>query len=127
MKIFCRIYTQRAGLCRHRRSIFTLTDHLHWREKFSLWHETRSAWRKDFRARERARIRQALMIDCCGLSGDMQYDWLLNDAQITWSREGRQFLTGRLAMTGSVSLAQQSWLWSWANASRDVVRRRRPC
>ncbi|MFB7905954.1 DUF6882 domain-containing protein [Kitasatospora sp. NPDC056076] len=68
-------------------------------------------------ARERARARQALMVDRFGPSGDVQYHWSLDDARITWSRAGKVFLAGRLTMIGSVSLAQQSWLWSWANDS----------
>ncbi|MGW2898301.1 DUF6882 domain-containing protein [Streptomyces sp. NPDC001212] len=68
-------------------------------------------------ARDRARSRQALMIERFGLSGDLQYHWSMDDAQITWSRDGKVFLTGRLTMIGSVSLAQQTWLWSWANKS----------
>ncbi|MFH9969670.1 DUF6882 domain-containing protein [Streptomyces mirabilis] len=68
-------------------------------------------------ARERARSRQTLMIKRFGLSGDVQYHWSMDDAQITWSRDGKVFLTGRLTMIGSVSLAQQTWLWSWANES----------
>ncbi|WP_228775009.1 MULTISPECIES: DUF6882 domain-containing protein [Streptomyces] len=68
-------------------------------------------------ARERARSRQALMVERFGLSGDVQYDWSMNDARITGSRDGKVFLTGRLTMIGSVSVAQQTWLWSWANES----------
>ncbi|MEU4119195.1 DUF6882 domain-containing protein [Kitasatospora sp. NPDC028055] len=68
-------------------------------------------------ARERARARQARMVERFGLSGDVQYHWSLDDARITWSRAGEVFLAGRLTMIGSVSLAQQSWLWSWANES----------
>ncbi|MFH8617290.1 DUF6882 domain-containing protein [Streptomyces sp. NPDC017979] len=68
-------------------------------------------------ARERARARQALMVERFGLSGDVQYQWSMDDAQITWSRDGKVFLTGRLTMIGSVSFSQQSWLWSWANES----------
>ncbi|MFJ5831981.1 DUF6882 domain-containing protein [Streptomyces sp. NPDC093089] len=68
-------------------------------------------------ARERARSRQALMVERHGLSGDVQYHWSLDDARITWSRGGRVFLTGRLTMIGSVSLPQQTWLWAWANGS----------
>ncbi|MFE7356360.1 DUF6882 domain-containing protein [Streptomyces sp. NPDC057543] len=68
-------------------------------------------------ARERARSRQALMVERFGLSGDVQYDWSMDDAQITWSRDGKVFLTGRLTVIGSVSVAQQTWLWSWANES----------
>ncbi|MEU1312733.1 DUF6882 domain-containing protein [Streptomyces cinnamoneus] len=77
----------------------------------SVWEEVVLA------AHERARARQALMVERFGLSGDVQYHWSMDDAQITWSREGKVFLTGRLTMIGSVSLAQQSWLWSWANES----------
>ncbi|ARF76413.1 hypothetical protein B7C62_32120 [Kitasatospora albolonga] len=68
-------------------------------------------------ARERARSRQALMVERFGLSGDVAYDWSIDDARITWSREGKVFLTGRLTVIGSVSVAQQTWLWSWANES----------
>ena len=68
-------------------------------------------------ARERARSRQALMVERFGLSGDVQYDWSMDDAQITWSRNGKAFLTGRLTVIGTVSTAQQTWLWSWANES----------
>ncbi|MFF4902505.1 DUF6882 domain-containing protein [Streptomyces sp. NPDC001068] len=70
-----------------------------------------------FAARERARRRQALMVERFGLSGDVQYQWSMDDAKITWSRDGKVFLTGRIIMIGSVSLAQQTWLWSWANES----------
>lgn len=38
-------------------------------------------------ARVRARSRQALMVERFGLSGDVQYHWSMDDAQITWSRE----------------------------------------
>jgi hypothetical protein len=38
-------------------------------------------------ARERARTRQALMVERFGLSGDMRYHWSNDDAQITWSRD----------------------------------------
>ncbi|MEV4560479.1 DUF6882 domain-containing protein [Kitasatospora sp. NPDC049285] len=68
-------------------------------------------------ARERARTRQALMVERFGLSGDVQYQWSMDDARITWSRDGNVFLTGRLTMIGSVSHARRSWLWSWANDS----------
>ena len=68
-------------------------------------------------ARERARSRQALMVERFGLSGDVQYEWSMDDARITWRRDAKVFLTGRLTMIGSVSLAQQTWLWSWANES----------
>ncbi|TXS20617.1 hypothetical protein EAO71_29205 [Streptomyces sp. ms191] len=68
-------------------------------------------------ARERARSRQALMIERHGLSGDVQYHWSMDDARITWSRGGKTFLTGRLTMIGSVSLSRRTWLWAWANPS----------
>ncbi|MFJ9457422.1 DUF6882 domain-containing protein [Kitasatospora sp. NPDC101447] len=69
-----------------------------------------------FAARERAHTRQALMVERYGLSGDdVQYHWSMDDARITWSRGGAVFLTGRLTMIGTVSLARQTWLWSWAN------------
>ncbi|MFE2424056.1 DUF6882 domain-containing protein [Streptomyces hokutonensis] len=68
-------------------------------------------------ARERARSRQVLMVERFGLSGDVRYDWSMDDAQITWSRDGKVFLAGRLTVIGSVSVAQQTWLWSWANDS----------
>ncbi|MCG6498211.1 DUF6882 domain-containing protein [Kitasatospora sp. A2-31] len=68
-------------------------------------------------ARERARSRQSRMIERYGLSGDVQYDWSLDDARITWSRGGAVFLAGRLTMIGSVSLSRRTWLWSWANDS----------
>ncbi|MGW2351996.1 DUF6882 domain-containing protein [Actinacidiphila glaucinigra] len=67
--------------------------------------------------RERARTRQALMVERFGLSGDVRYDWTLDDARIAWSRGGEVFLTGRITMIGSVSLTQGTWLWSWANDS----------
>jgi hypothetical protein len=41
----------------------------------------------------------------------------MNEARISWSRGGEVFLNGRLTMLGSVSLAQETWLWSWANDS----------
>ncbi|MFC8226055.1 DUF6882 domain-containing protein [Streptomyces sp. NPDC057287] len=77
-----------------------------------------SGWEKVvLAARERARARQALMVERFGLSGDVRYDWSMDDARITWSRHGKVFLTGRLTVIGSVSAAQQTWLWSWANES----------
>ncbi|MFE7191049.1 DUF6882 domain-containing protein [Kitasatospora sp. NPDC057595] len=68
-------------------------------------------------ARERARTRQAVMIERFGLSGDVRYEWSMDDARITWSRAGKVFLAGRLTVIGSVSIPRQSWLWSWANES----------
>ncbi|BAU82106.1 hypothetical protein SLA_1163 [Streptomyces laurentii] len=93
-------------------------DHADWEEVVSS-------------ARERARSRQALMVERHGLSGDVQYHWSLDDARMTWSRGGEPFLTGRLTMIGSVSLSQRTWLWSWANESLpsaalgDIARVRR--
>ncbi|WP_333734283.1 DUF6882 domain-containing protein [Streptomyces sp. IBSBF 3010] len=55
------------------------------------------------------------MVERFGLSGDVQYDWSMDDAQIRWSRTGKVFLTGRLTVIGSVSVSRQTWLWSWAN------------
>ncbi|MER6393186.1 DUF6882 domain-containing protein [Streptomyces sp. NPDC001523] len=66
---------------------------------------------------ERARSRQALVVERFGLSGDVQYDWSTDEAQITWSCDGKVFLTGRLTVIGSISVTQQTWLWSWANES----------
>ncbi|MET8700652.1 DUF6882 domain-containing protein [Kitasatospora sp. NPDC004723] len=66
-------------------------------------------------ARERARTRQVLMIDRFGLSGDVQDEWSMDDARITWSRAGKVFLAGRLTVIGSVGIPRQSWLWTWAN------------
>ncbi|MER7763459.1 DUF6882 domain-containing protein [Streptomyces sp. NPDC097619] len=68
-------------------------------------------------ARERARARQALMVERHGLAGDVRYHWSLDDARITWSRAGRDFLTGRLTMIGSVSASRGTWLWAWAHPS----------
>ncbi|MEU1224874.1 DUF6882 domain-containing protein [Streptomyces sp. NPDC005828] len=77
-----------------------------------------SDWEEVVRAaRERARSRQALMIERHGLSGDVQYHWSMDDARITWSRNGTEFLTGRITMIGSVSLSRETWLWSWADDS----------
>ncbi|MCP2314483.1 DUF6882 domain-containing protein [Kitasatospora paracochleata] len=74
-------------------------------------------------ARERARARQALMVERYSLSGDVQYAWSMDDARMTWSRGGQVFLTGRITMIGSVSLDRGTWLWAWANDSlpRAVV------
>jgi hypothetical protein len=49
-------------------------------------------------ARERARTRQALMVERFGLSGDMRYHWSMT----THRSHGR---------------AMSRWLWSWANES----------
>ena len=72
-------------------------------------------------ARERAGARQASMAKRFGLAGDVQYDWSLDEARITWSRGGTAFLSGRVTMIGSVSVPQQTWLWSWANPSLPVL------
>ncbi|MFC3503725.1 DUF6882 domain-containing protein [Micromonospora krabiensis] len=68
-------------------------------------------------ARDRVGPRQAAMVSDHGLSGDVQYHWSMDDATIVWSRGGRDFLHGRIAMIGSVDHVQQTWLWSWANDS----------
>ncbi|MFD4571325.1 DUF6882 domain-containing protein [Streptomyces sp. NPDC058417] len=68
-------------------------------------------------ARVRARSRQARMVERHGLSGDVRYDWSLDDARITWARGGTVFLTGRLTLLGTVALDRETWLWSWANPS----------
>ncbi len=49
--------------------------------------------------------------------GDVQYDWDLEQATITWSRAGTPLRTARLTLIGTVSLTEASWLWSWANDS----------
>jgi hypothetical protein len=72
-------------------------------------------------ARERATARQASMVERFALAGDVQYDWSLDEARITWSRGGTGFLSGRITMIGSVSVPQQTWLWSWANPSLPVL------
>ncbi|MFF3301365.1 DUF6882 domain-containing protein [Streptomyces sp. NPDC002908] len=74
-------------------------------------------------ARERARAKQSRMVEHYGLSGDVQYHWSMDDARITWTRDGATFLTGRLTMIGSMSPSRKTWLWAWANESlpRPVV------
>jgi hypothetical protein len=66
---------------------------------------------------ERAGARQVAMIGRYGLDTGTQYRWTMEDARITWSRDGVEYLTGRLTMIGSVSLSDRTWLWSWANPS----------
>jgi hypothetical protein len=66
-------------------------------------------------AQERAARQQERMIDDYGLRGDVQYHWSMDDATIVWSRDGREFLRGRITMLGSVDHDEQTWLWSWAN------------
>ncbi|MFG2063820.1 DUF6882 domain-containing protein [Micromonospora sp. NPDC048871] len=68
-------------------------------------------------ARDRVGQRHAAMISDHGLSGDAQYHWSMDDATISWSRDGRDSLHGRITMIGSVDHVQQTWLWSWANDS----------
>ena len=41
----------------------------------------------------------------------------MDDATITWSRDGREFLRGRITMIASVNTERGTWLWSWANDS----------
>jgi hypothetical protein len=68
-------------------------------------------------ALDRVQQRQARMVSDFGLSGDVQYFWSMDDATITWSRGGREFLQGRITMTASVDAVRNTWLWSWANDS----------
>lgn len=79
-------------------------DHEHWESVVSA-------------ARDRVGRQQARLISDHGLSGDVQYQWSMEDASIVWSRGGRNFLRGRITMIGSVDHVQQTWLWSWANDS----------
>ncbi|WP_232665076.1 DUF6882 domain-containing protein [Pseudonocardia sp. TRM90224] len=76
-----------------------------------LWEETVAA------ARSRVGPRQAAMVSDHGLSGDVQYSWSMDDASMVWSRDGREFLRGRITMIGSVDHIHRTWLWSWANDS----------
>ena len=79
----------------------------------------------------RVQQRQAATIEQYGLSDDAQYFWSMDDATITWSRGGREFLRGRITMIASVNTDRGTWLWSWANGSLpetvlgdiDLVRR----
>jgi hypothetical protein len=72
-------------------------------------------------ARDRVGRRQAAMVSDHRLAGDVQYQWSMDDATIAWSREGRDFLRGRITVIGSVDHVQQTWLWSWANDSLPVA------
>jgi Family of unknown function (DUF6882) len=72
-------------------------------------------------ARERASARQASMAERFGLAGDARYHWSMDEARITWSRGGTAFLSGQITMIGSVSVPQQTWLWSWANPSLPAL------
>ena len=65
----------------------------------------------------RVQQRQSRAVELHGLSEDAQYFWSLDDASITWSRDGREFLRGRITMIASVNTGRGSWLWSWANDS----------
>ena len=68
-------------------------------------------------ARSRVQQRQARTIEQYGLSGDVQYFWSMDDASITFSRDGQEFLRGRITMIASVNTGLGTWLWSWANDS----------
>ena len=65
--------------------------------------------------------RQEQMIATHGLSGDIQYHWSLDDAVISFSRNGQEFLRGRITSIGSVNSVKQTWLWSWANKSTPAI------
>ena len=65
----------------------------------------------------RVQRRQAQTVEQYGLSGDVQYFWSMDDATITWSRGGQEFLRGRITMIASVNTGLRTWLWSWANDS----------
>lgn len=64
---------------------------------------------------ERAGERQFAMVERFRLADGTRYRWSLADARITWSRDGAEFLSGRITMIGSVSASDGSFLWSWAN------------
>jgi hypothetical protein len=66
-------------------------------------------------AHHRAAERQERLIERLG--EDAQYFWDLDQAAITWTRAGAEFCTARLTLIGTVSLAESTWLWSWANDS----------
>ncbi|MFK4082462.1 DUF6882 domain-containing protein [Kribbella sp. NPDC020789] len=66
-------------------------------------------------ATTQAAARQTQLIEQLG--DDVQYDWDLEQATITWSRAGTPFRAARLTLIGTVSLTESSWLWSWANDS----------
>jgi hypothetical protein len=65
-------------------------------------------------ATERMQAKQAAMI-AQGLSGDVQYQWSLDDCTIAWSRDGAEFLRGRISLLATVAVEIEEWLWSWAN------------
>jgi len=68
-------------------------------------------------ALDRVQQRQARTIEQHRLSGDCQYFWSMEDTAITWSRDGHEFLRGRITMIASVNTGRGTWLWSWANDS----------
>ncbi|TCO49423.1 hypothetical protein EV646_103401 [Kribbella antiqua] len=75
-----------------------------------------SAWEHVVQeALTRAAPRQQRLVELLG--EDVQYHWDLKQAAITWSRAGTVVWTARLTLIGTVSLAESSWLWSWANDS----------
>jgi uncharacterized protein DUF6882 len=59
--------------------------------------------------------RQAALVTEYGLQGDIQYQWSLDDATISWTRGGVEVLAGRITLLGTVSHEAGTWLWSWAN------------
>ncbi|MEV0290135.1 DUF6882 domain-containing protein [Kribbella sp. NPDC050820] len=64
-------------------------------------------------ATARAAAGQQHLIDRLG--DDAQYHWDLEQATIACSRHGEVFCTARLTLLGTVSLAESTWLWSWAD------------
>lgn len=66
---------------------------------------------------ERTQQRQARMVEEYGLLGDVQYFWSMDDLTMTFSRQGKEFLRGRITMVASVNTRYGTWLWSWANES----------
>jgi hypothetical protein len=82
------------------------------------WEHNHSGWEaKALAAHERGAEKQFAMIERFKLADDTTYQWSMDDARITWSRDGVPFVSGRLTMLGSVSASEGNWLWSWANPS----------
>jgi hypothetical protein len=67
-----------------------------------LWESVAAA------ALARVQQRQARMVEDYGLAGDVQYFWSMDDATMTWSRGGREFLRGRITMIASVNTVRQT-------------------
>ena len=57
------------------------------------------------------------------MTGSIQYYWDIDEAAITWSRDGGAFLRGRITYIGSVYAPNHTWLWSWANDSVPAAAR----